>query len=117
MEDYVLGRVDALERTVSGYQRLLDDPRLLVLKYEDVVLDKAGWIARIADHYGWKTSDKLITDMLGWADVRPAAEQPTAFVRRVTPGDHLDKLSPAGIEAIDRKLSNIWRGFGYAVGG
>lgn len=117
VEDYVLGRVDALDRTVSGYRPLLDDPALLILKYEDVVLDKAGWIARIADHFGWRTSDQLIGNILGWADVRPAAEEPTAFVRRVTPGDHVNKLAPQVIATIDGKLSSIWRSFGYAVGG
>lgn len=116
IEDYVLGRVADLDRTVWGYRWLLDDPDLIVLKYEEVILDKAGWIASIAEHFEWRISDRLIADILGWADVRPDAEDPAAFVRRVTPGDHLDKLSADTIAVIDQKLSDVWIRLGYAVG-
>lgn len=113
---YVLERVDQLNRTVSGYKHLVGDPNLLVLRYEEVIFDKANWIARIAEHFGWTVSDELVRNILGWADVRPEAENPTAFVRRVAPGDHLDKLSPEVIASVNGKLSDVWSSLGYALG-
>lgn len=115
--DYALERVDHLNRTISGYRGLLDDPSVLVLKYEDVVFKKADWIARIASHYGWKVSDQLIDNILSWADVRPDTEDPNAFVRHVAPGDHLQKLSPAMIAQINGRLSSVWDSLGYKTGG
>lgn len=116
LEAYVLERVDQLDRTVAGYKHLVGDPNLLVLRYEEVIFDKAAWIAKIVEHFGWKTSEQLVTNILGWADVRPSAEDPKAFVRRVAPGDHLEKLSPDAIAQVNAKLSDVWSGLGYAVG-
>ena len=116
LEAYVLERTEHLDLTVAGYRKLIGDPNLLILRYEDVIFDKARWIREIAGHYGWQVSDELITNILGWADVRPDAENPQAFVRRVAPGDHLDKLSPGAIETVNGRLSDIWSEFGYAVG-
>lgn len=119
VENYVLDRVDFLNRTVSGYRPLIREnhPNLLVMRYEDVIFDKAAWIRRIAAHFEWQVSDELITNILGWADVRPDQEDHTAFVRRVAPGDHLDKLSPDVIKRINGKLSDVWGNLGYAVAG
>ncbi len=115
--DYALERVDYLNRTVSGYRRLIGDSSVLVLKYEDVVFDKTGWIEKIATHFEWEVSEELIANILGWADVRPDAEDPKAFVRRVAPGDHLDKLTPDVIAKINGKLSDVWSTLGYATSG
>lgn len=116
LEAYVLDRAEHLDATVSGYKRLIGDPNLLVLRYEDVIFDKRKWIGEIARHFGWQASDELIGNILSWADVRPDAENPQAFVRRVAPGDHLDKLSPGAITTVNGRLSGIWREFGYAMG-
>lgn len=115
LEAYVLERVDQLDRTVSGYKHLIGDPNLLVLRYEEVIFDKAAWIWKIVNHFGWKATDQLVSNILSWADVRPSAEDPKAFVRRVAPGDHLEKLSPEAIAQVGAKLSDVWSGLGYTV--
>lgn len=117
IEDYVLKRIHPLNRTVGGFRALVEsrDPNLLVLRYEDVILDKANWIRTIVDHFGWEVTDQMIDLILSWADIRPEVEDKTAFVRRVAPGDHLDKLSPAVIAKVDSKLSDVWESFGYAI--
>lgn len=115
LEAYVLERVDQLNRTVSGYRHLIGDPNLLVMRYEEVIFDKPAWIREIARHYGWEASDQLVDNIMTWADVRPDAEDPKAFVRRVAPGDHLDKLSPAAISQVNAKLSDVWSALGYAL--
>jgi predicted HAD superfamily phosphohydrolase len=48
--------------------------------------------------------------------VMPAEENPAQFVRRVTPGDHLEKLDAATIAALDDILHEELRRFGYAPG-
>jgi hypothetical protein len=53
------------------------------------------------------------TDILGWADIRPKNEQPTAFVRKVTPGDHREKLSSECIAKITETLRPAMDLFGY----
>jgi len=113
LEDYVVTRSPQLDRTVAGYAPLLDDPQMLVQRYEDVILAKPGWIRSIARHFGWVAEQQLVADIVGWADMVPEIEDPRAFIRRVRPGDGREKLSAAARQAVSRHLSGIWRELGY----
>lgn len=116
VEEYSLQRVEHLNRTVMAYRPLLGDRQLLIMRYEDVILQKASWIRRIAAHFELDAPEELIMAIVGWADNLPDKENPQAFVRRVVPGDHRDKLSKAGIAAIEDRLSAIWKELGYDFG-
>jgi hypothetical protein len=50
---------------------------------------------------------------MGWADVLPEAERPDQFIRRVVPGDHKEKLSPAVIRQLNTRLAASMELFGY----
>lgn len=115
VDAYVAARAAALDGTVAAYAPLLDDANLAVMRYEDVILEKGAWIRAIARHFGLAADAALVGAILSWADVRPAAEDPTRFVRRVTPGDHVDKLSGATIARINASLSPVWGRLGYAL--
>ena len=114
--DYALKRAKHLDATVEKYAALLDDPEILVMHYENVILAKDAWIRAIADHFEFEIDDDLVQAILGWADVVPKAEDEKAFVRRVVPGDHRNKLTTETIAQIDGALSDIWRKLGYAIG-
>lgn len=113
VEDYVMTRIGALSQTVEGYRRLLSVPNLKVIRYEDVIFDKPGWCRTIAEHFGLSAPPALIDAIMTWADVRPDGEDPSAFVRRVTPGDHREKLSGPAIDRVNKRLGEIWRKLGY----
>jgi hypothetical protein len=113
IEEYAMKRVDTLDYTVTAYDPIIGDPNLLVIRYEDVIFGKGNWLKQIAAHFGWSASDELIQNILSWADIRPDTENPTAFVRRVAPGDHRDKLSAKAIKRISGQLSAIWQDLGY----
>jgi len=116
LSDYIMSRVKALDATVHSYSALLKSPTLKVMRYEDVIFEKADWLRDIAAHFDMDAPETLINDILGWADIRPDAEDKTAFVRRVAPGDHKDKLTPDTIRAVEEKLSKVWRDLGYEFG-
>ncbi len=115
VNDYVAKRAAALDATVRAYEPILDDPTLLVMRYEDVIFEKAAWIRAIAAHFGLAAPDMFVANVLKWADVRPSEEDPTKFVRHVTPGDHRNKLTPDTVAAIEAVLSPVWRRLGYAI--
>ena len=115
VEEYVLAQAKQLNRTIDGYRPLLGDPRLRLFRYEDVIFDKARWIADIAAHFGWDAPATLVERMIAKHDIRPAAETPTAFVRKVTPGDHREKLSAAGLRTLNGMLSPTWGELGYVL--
>lgn len=115
-EEYVLKRVQYLNRTIAGYRALIGTPPVKIMRYEDVIFDKPTWIRDIAAYFGWRVSDRLVDNIIGWADLRPDAENPHAFVRRVAPGDYLDKLSADAIAQVNEQLSDIWTDLGYDIG-
>jgi hypothetical protein len=113
VEEYVLARVPLMRRTFLEYTSLTEDPNTLLLKYEDIVFQKREMIHAILRHFRWELGAHQLTQLLDKVDVRPTAENPTAFVRRVTPGDHKEKLSPRTIAALNSELREVIQLFGY----
>jgi hypothetical protein len=113
IEAFVLARAPQLARTLTEYLPYLNDPGWRLFHYEDVILDKRRWMMDLCAHFGWPFDAQHAEQVLGWADVRPADEDPTRFVRKVLPGDHRDKLSEATIAALNRSLAVPMRALGY----
>ena len=104
-----------MARSMTDYAPVLSLPNTLVLKYEDMILRKELLIGHLARHFGMRASPQDISDILGWADKIPAAEDPRAFVRQVLPGDHRKKLDDATIGRLNEHLSAAMHLFGYAA--
>lgn len=102
-----------MNETLMGYAGVRDDPNTRLFKYEDVILDKRRLIEGMCDHFGWNITEKFLSHILSWADVLPQAEDQTAFVRKVVPGDHREKLSPETILNLNRILKSSMDLFAY----
>lgn len=113
VEDYVLAEAGKLAETIERYLPLLGDPKLLVLRYEDIIFDKAKMVRDVARHFGWGVTLGQVDAVLKWIDVRPEVEDPTKFIRKVTPGDHREKLSAPVIAELDEMLGEGMAAFGY----
>jgi hypothetical protein len=113
IEDSVLSMAANLNRTILGYASVCRDAATLLLKYENVILDKRHLIGSICTHFGWNVNDQLITKILSWADVIPQQEDQKAFVRKVVPGDHKEKLSQKTISQLNRILKPSMDLLGY----
>jgi len=113
IDDFARVEAAKMADTIEQYVPLLEDPKLLLLRYEDVIFAKARMICGVADHFGWTVRPEQIDAILKWVDVIPHEENPDAFIRKVTPGDHREKLSPETIGEIDRVLEKAMTAFGY----
>lgn len=113
VEDYVLARAPDMRKTLLEYLAIMEYNDVIVMKYEDYILRKRDLISTICDVFGWKVSDVQVANILSWADVVPKSERPTEFVRRVTPGDHKEKLGVAAIQSLEQLLGREMRAFGY----
>ena len=114
VEEFARAEAGKMADTVERYVPLLDDPKLLLLRYEDVVFEKAQMIRDVTNHFGWAIQPQQIDNILHWIDVVPEEENPGAFIRKVTPGDHREKLSPAAIAELNVILAKAMAAFGYA---
>ena len=111
--DFVLERAEAMDWTLRMYAEVARDPNCLLLKYEDSILDKRGMIGNICTHFGWPVDPQLVELILEWADVIPSDERQDQFVRKVLPGDHVEKLSAAVIEELNQRLAVSLDFYGY----
>ena len=113
VEDFARSDAPRMAQTLAAYARLRDDPRLLLLRYEDVVFEKGAMLDAVVAHFGWTLKPRKRDVILGWIDTFPDAEDEHAFIRKVTPGDHREKLSPATLAAIAPVLAPAMAAFGY----
>lgn len=114
VDDFARAEAGKMADTMGRYIPLLDDPKLLLLRYEDVVFAKAQMIRDVTRHFGWVIQPQQIDNILKWIDVIPDKENPGAFIRKVTPGDHREKLTADTIADIDATLLRAMTAFGYA---
>ena len=111
--DYVRTRIDHMDSTCAPFVPLRDDATVKVFRYEDVIFDKPRLMREVCDHFGWSISDQQIGLIMQWADVRPAAENPNQFVRRVTPGDYLNKMPETLQDEVAERLRPFMQAFDY----
>jgi hypothetical protein len=115
LEPYVLSKAPNMVKSLMEYAPLLSDPLLKLYRYEDVIFEKRRLLESISTHFGWPINSQGIGLILAWADIVPAKEQPTEFIRRVRPGDHKEKLSEGAIRKLNKILAEVLRTFGYAI--
>lgn len=113
VESYVLERVPLMQRTLGEYIPWLDDPNLLLLKYEDIIFNKSKMIDDVCAHFGWQCKPAFKEATIAAVDIRPDKEQQTEFIRKVTPGDHLEKLSADAISEINEQMGDVLNAFQY----
>jgi len=112
-DGYVLERAGEMARTITEFAAIAKASTTLLLKYEDYIFNKRQLICKIAQHFGWTVDESATVDMLRWADIRPETEDPRAFIRKVTPGDHREKLQPATIVRLNTVLLRAMRLLDY----
>jgi hypothetical protein len=111
---YALRAANSFRVALRQYLPFLALPGLRLYRYEQAILDKRAFLHDVCEHFGWRLSEPQMRGILRWADVIPAEENPHAFVRKVTPGDHREKLPPAVIAELDAFFREEMRALGYA---
>jgi hypothetical protein len=115
INDFVRKAAPGFNKILLQYAILLKDPSALVMKYEDVILNKRVLIHQLCSHFQWQVTEAQIEKILGWADVVPHIEDKKAFIRKVVPGDHAEKLNGKTIHALNIALEASMNAFGYNV--
>jgi hypothetical protein len=113
VDDYVLLNARSFRRTLEGYLPLLDDPLLEIYRYEDVIQAKEPWIRRMLKALDLPMHKGFIERLVTENDVQPSSEDTSKFIRKVTPGDHTEKLRAPTIEALDLIFAPVAQRFGY----
>ena len=113
IDEYVLKNSVSMNRTVMDYANFLDlnDPKLKVYRYEDVITQKRLWIKDMAQFLDLDLPESLLEILLQRHDVIPNQETSNQFIRKALPGDHKDKLKPETIKKINLVFNDILNKF------
>jgi hypothetical protein len=114
IDTFVLDQAGAHARLIE--KTLANAPAHRLYRYEDVIFDKLAWVEDMLAYFRLSSPRPLVLRIVERANVVPTEEAPLEHIRRVTPGDHRDKLRPETIAALDDRLGPILRRFGYSSG-
>lgn len=115
VDAYVLERAELMRRTIAAYEEILEDQGFLLLRYEDIIFAKEKMLRDVAAHFRWQCAADQLAEILSRIDVRPEVERQTEFIRKVTPGDHREKLSSATIGQLNDKFAGVMSRLGYTA--
>lgn len=116
IDDFVLGRAAGLLFSFETVQRELEGKAHKLFRYEDVIFEKRRWVDETIAYLGMDVPERLIETVVEKNDVRPAGEDDAKHIRKVAPGDHLDKLRPETIAELTRVFAPVLERFGYVAG-
>ncbi len=96
-------------------EHLLGRPNVTFVKYEEMVTDYRSWLEKFIMPF--QTDDKegiidiLVTQSPKFFPKR--SKDVMKHIRRITPGDHKNKLKPATIQQLNEVFSNTLDALGY----
>ncbi len=116
IDAWVLRGAGSMLRAFMGYAEEMRSGSTRVIRYEDYIFRKRELVRLMAEQFALTVSEAQIDEMMSWADVRPEKQDPAAFIRRVTPGDHREKLRAETIAALNSMLQPALDAFAYLPG-
>lgn len=104
-------------RTVAGQYRTVEHKLQGIshklYRYEDIIFDKLAWAKDMVAYLGLPARPAVVERAAAENDVRPQVEDVTQHVRKVAPGDHVEKLKAETIAELNAQLAPILRKYGY----
>ncbi|HFQ15953.1 MAG TPA: hypothetical protein ENK41_06305 [Rhodobacteraceae bacterium] len=111
--DYVLENAESVARTYNKTWKNLQTIGHKTWRYEDIIFEKRRWVDEMLAYLGIDLPPAMVARVVERQDVRPDGEAPLEHVRKVTPGDHREKLDAATIEKLDAVFADILDRFDY----
>ena len=114
IEDFALKQVDTVRNSFNLYHQALTRNHLLkIYRYEDIIFEKFNWIVDMLAFLEISLDHHLIKEIVEKHDIVPVSEDKSNHIRKVTPGDHLEKLSPECIVQLNISLADILERYSY----
>lgn len=115
IRSYVLGKVGIVENDFARMERKLVGIDHKVWRYEDIIFDKLRWTNEMLDYLGLELPQRRIEAVVERNDIKPQAEASSEHIRKVTPGDHKEKLDSETIAELNQALRPILDRYQYAT--
>jgi len=113
LEEFVIKTASGYLNKLVTYREHLNFDNVLVRRYEKIYFDKRTFLKEIFDHFGISVNAETLNRVSEKYDIRPDVEDPSKHIRKGTPGDHRDKLSPETISKLNDIFRDIAQFYGY----
>jgi hypothetical protein len=116
IDKYVLDKSgDYAERYDAYCDNLLGKPNVTFVTYEEMVVSFETWLRKFLAPFSLPTSENVAKALAIQYrnEFTVSSEDVTRHKRKVTPGDHREKLQPETIHALNQKFSHSLEKFGY----
>jgi hypothetical protein len=116
IDRFVMQQADEYYPRYATYcEKLLGKENVTLLRYEDMVLDFDRWFDEFTQPFGEGAKSAISTLMMNRlrATFQMQGEDRKSHKRKVTPGDHREKLAPETIAALNERFSDILEALNY----
>jgi len=113
INEFVLEVADTVSRGYAATVKKLETVGHKIWRYEDVIFEKQRWVEEMLDYLDLNVPDAMVKRVVRRHDLLPDAEEIHRHVRKVTPGDHRNKLSEGTIAKLNSVFSDILGRFDY----
>lgn len=93
----------------------IDDPRVLTLRYEDIIGHEAESIGKVGDHFGWSASTKAHAMQTAWAFSAGGKEAVKGHIRNKAPGQWRGVVPKAVNDAVVQRYEPFLKAFDYPL--
>ncbi|SNS55771.1 Sulfotransferase domain-containing protein [Ekhidna lutea] len=115
IDEYVIKKSELFYQRYFDYlQKVKPLQNVLLLKYEDMIVDYNTFLSEISDFVGMDENEK-IHELVGKSSFKVDKEDPNSFIRNIKAGDHKEKLKPETISFLNKKFAKILEGFNYPI--
>lgn len=115
VDQHALRTAENIRNNFERYTDHVIDDNSKVFRYEDVIFEKRQWLEEVLDYVQLNVSKKEIHRIADKHDIRPDKEDASQHIRRVTPGDHKEKLQPETIGKLNGIFAEQLDRFGYSA--
>lgn len=92
-----------------------DRPEFNLVRYEDMVLDFPKWVESAITPFEFRSPRSAISRYVKkFASQFEVKAESMTHRRKMTPGDHREKLQPKTIEKLNERFADVLKRFGYS---
>ncbi len=113
INQFVVQEKENVKSKFDSYQNLDHLDSVKLFRYEDIILSKKQWVKDMCDFLGLSLNENQVREILNKHDIIPTTENIQSHVRRVIPGDHLNKLNAEIIEELNEYFKDYLYKYSY----
>jgi len=116
IDEHVLSQADRFVNTYNEYlEHVYGKKNVLFIKYEELISDFKNCLSKINSHCGFNLTPGQMQALDRSDKFKAKKEDQQVHVRKITAGDHKEKLKPETISILNAKFGDILKKLDYKI--